>query len=298
MRLFFSLMFTSILMITSIKIKAEELTLSTWNTEWLTVNLNHKIDEARRKPEDFSALKSYFHKLDADLIAFQEVDNQAAFKQISSSNYKILLSDRNLPHNRNHQFPDINQFTGFAIRNNIPFSDPVDIDLYGKTNHKLRFAAYVILYPESRTPIHALSIHLKAGCMGKFYSNKKACQTLLEQGENLNQWIKQRESQGDEYIIMGDFNHNLSYGGDWLWKEMTQGIKQTPKLATRDTQAECKVPKRNNPKQLHQFRSVIDHIIVSSNLSVFNAKQAVYDEQDVLNYRLSDHCPVTAQLKW
>lgn len=298
MRLFFGLTTTLLLIITSIEIQANELKLSSWNLEWLTINPNHKIYEAKRNSKDFEILKSYFDALNADVIAFQEVDSLNAIQKISSADYHIIISDRYLRQHRNHTFSDINQFTGFAIRNNVPFSDPEDIDLYGKGSHKLRFASYVILNPDGKTPIHTLSLHLKAGCAAKFYSTKKACQTLLAQGKKLNQWIKQREALGQEYVIMGDFNHNLSYKGDWLWESITHNLKQPPPLTTRDTQAECKVRKRNAPKQLHQFRSVIDHMIVSTGLNASLAKQLVYKKQDVLDYHLSDHCPISNRLRW
>ncbi len=298
MRLFFVPICTALLMLTSINIHAENIKISSWNVEWLTVNPSHKISEAKRDSEDFSKLKAYFNRINADVIAFQEIDSIKALEKIASSNYTIVLSDRRLPNNSAHQFSDINQFTGFAIRNTVPFSDPMDIDLYGQANHKLRFASYVILYPESSAPVHLLSLHLKAGCTGKFYSNKTSCQTLLSQGKKLNQWIAKREASGEQYVITGDFNHNLSYRGDWLWETIIQGLKNQPQLASRNAKAECKVRKRNDPKQLHQFRSVIDHMIVSTGLTASDVKQTVYSTQDVLDYHLSDHCPINAQLNW
>ncbi|WP_207621648.1 endonuclease/exonuclease/phosphatase family protein [Vibrio ziniensis] len=294
----FQALFATIFFAIPVTSHAEKLTISTWNMEWLTVNPNHHVYEGKRNDQDFSVLSSYFAKLNADVIAFQEVDSIEAFKRVSSPEYSIVLSDRNLPQYRNHQFSDINQYTGFAIRKGVPFADPKDVDLYGKGNHKLRFASYVVLYPDSAAPVHTLSVHLKAGCTGKFYSQKETCQTLLNQGQNLNFWIKEREKLGQEYVITGDFNHNLSFKQDWLWTTLTQGLKQAPNLATKNTQAECKVRKRNEGKQLHQFRSVIDHMIVSPKLNASNAKQVVYKDQDALNYHLSDHCPIVSSFNW
>ncbi len=298
MRQFQVLMASSLLIIISLPAAADGAKLGTWNLEWLTVNSHNRVDEGKRTSDDFEALNQYFKQLDADIIAFQEVDTREAFERISSPDYTVILSDRSSSQYKNHQFSDINQFTGFAIRNSVPFSDPKDIDLYGKTNHKLRFASYVVLYPESKTPIHALSLHLKAGCMGKYYSSKDSCQTLLDQGNKLNQWIQQREKLGQEYIIMGDFNHNLSYKGDWLWKSFTRNLNKEPVLATKNTPANCKVRRQNKPSQLHQYRSLIDHIIVSRRITAKHTQQLVYKPQDVLSYHLSDHCPVNSQLSW
>lgn len=298
MRLFQALFIAIICLTMPLIAHAERLTISTWNIEWLTVNSNRQVYEGKRNAQDFSTLSSYFAKLNADVIALQEIDSIEALNRVSTSEYSTVLPDRSLPQYRNHQFSDINQYTGFAIRKSVPFAAVKDVDLYGKGNHKLRFAAYVALYPDSASPVHTLSVHLKAGCTGQFYSHKETCQTLLSQGKNLNRWIKERERLGQEYVIAGDFNHNLSFKGDWLWSAVTQDLKQAPKLATKNTQAVCKVRKRNDAKRLHQFRSVIDHMIVSPKLNASNTQQVVYKEQDVLNYHLSDHCPIVSSFNW
>lgn len=289
---------THLLIFISLSLQANELKVVSWNMEWLTVNPDNKIYEGKRTPDDFVALTSYFNKLNADVIGLQELDSIAAFKRISSAQYNIVLSDRSKPQFSTNQYTSINQYTGFAIHQSVPFSDPQDVDFYRQAGHKLRFASYVILYPDSDTPIHLLSVHLKAGCMTKFNSNKTECQKLLTQGKNLNQWVIEREQQNQQYVIMGDFNHNLSYSGDWLWEVFTGELRTPPKLATKTTEPLCKVRKRNNAKYLHQFRSLIDHIIVSSGLYASDAVQTVYNERDALTYHLSDHCPVYTQLSW
>ncbi len=292
---FKAILCSSILTVISGTALADQIKIASWNIEWLTKNHTGTI---KRSDPDFSTLNSYFRKLDADVVAVQEIDSRAALTAVTPPNYKIILSDRSHPQFSHHQFSDVNQYTGFAIHNSVPFSDPQDIDLYGKGHHKLRFASYVILYPKSQTPIHTLSIHLKAGCMGKFNPTKESCQTLLEQGRQLNIWISEREKHHQQYIVMGDFNHNLSYSGDWLWKTLSEGIKKKPILATRNTAADCKIRKRHSANQLHQFRSIIDHIVVSPELSSSDTKQMIYKPQDVFSYQLSDHCPVSSLLSW
>ena len=97
-------------------------------------------------------------------------------------------------------------------------------------------------------------------------------------------------------MVLGDFNHNLGYQGDWLWDVLSDNTNA--RLVTQNTKAECKVRSNRNPKKTHQFRSVIDHIIVSGDLKASSGVQTVFKTQDVLDYKLSDHCPVSTTLSF
>jgi exonuclease III len=80
-----------------------------------------------------------------------------------------------------------------------------------------------------------------------------------------------------------------------MWKDITQNTDA--QLATRKTRADCKVRSNRNNHRTHQFRSVIDHIVVSKSLDASPAKQKGFETQDVLDYKLSDHCPVSTTIK-
>ncbi|USD42722.1 endonuclease/exonuclease/phosphatase family protein [Vibrio sp. SCSIO 43135] len=268
---------------------AQPITLSTWNIEWLTLSPSQQFPQSERSNQDFRQLQHYFSKQNADILAFQEVDSPEAIKQVVGDRYKVFISDRSNSSNKALQFDDINQYTGFAISKRIEVDNQPDMNLLADERRKLRFASYVVLSPNSEQPIHMLSVHLKARCSGR-YNNNQHCQTLKEQGESLNQWVRERERNQHAYVILGDFNHNMGYSGDWLWATIAKGTDAV--LATKSTPAECKVRSRKSPQRVHQFRSLIDHIIVSDGLSFSEPSQQVFNSQDVLNYQLSDHCPV------
>ena len=272
---------------------AEPLTISSWNIEWLSTNEAVNKFSDKRDQVDFDKLGTYFQSLNADVVAFQEVDDINAMQRVAGDQYQILMSDRALPKNSNHQFKEMNQYTGFAVRKGVTLSDYADFPLETTSNSKLRFASYIVIEKETK-PIHMLSVHLKAGCSGAYKSNRD-CSRLKEQAQQLNKWIKQRERNNEDYAILGDFNHNLAYSRDWMWKELTQYTDA--QLATRKTRADCKVRSNRNNHRTHQFRSVIDHIVVSESLNADPAKQQVFKTQDVLDYKLSDHCPVTTTIK-
>lgn len=272
---------------------AEPLTISSWDIEWLSTNEAVNKFSDKRDQADFDKLEEYFQSLNADVVAFQEVDDINAIQRVAGDQYKILMSDRALPKNSNRQFKEVNQYTGFAVRKEVSLTDYADFPLESSSNSKLRFASYIVIETETK-PIHMLSVHLKAGCSGAYKSNRD-CSRLKEQVQQLNKWIKQRERNNEDYAILGDFNHNLAYSRDWMWKELTQYTDA--QLATRKTRADCKVRSNRNNHRTHQFRSVIDHIVVSESLNAAPAKQQVFKTQDVLDYKLSDHCPVSTTIK-
>lgn len=271
----------------------KSLNLSTWNIEWLSSSPSDKFPQSHRAPEDYATLSNYFAVMGTDVLAFQEVNDKKALMKVIGNDYKIYFSDRSQPSNRHHQFEEINQYTGFAVRSGIELINQRDLVLDTSRSSKLRFATYVVLKPIGRKPIHMLSVHLKARCSGAFKSTRD-CKILKQQGVELNNWMQQREQGKQDYIILGDFNHNLGYEKDWLWKSIAN--KTSAVLATRKTKAECKVRSRNNPNKTHRFRSLIDHVIVSEQIDLSKPKQTVFETKDVLHYTLSDHCPISTTL--
>ncbi|MBR9788602.1 MAG: endonuclease/exonuclease/phosphatase family protein [Vibrionaceae bacterium] len=284
-----SLFATAMLVFCSFSYAQNSINLTSWNIEWLAIVGGN----VSRTDDDFVKLNHYLNNLQPDVLAFQEVDSEAAIKKVVGNDYTIYFSDRAQFSNRHLQFSGTNQYTGFAVRKGISVSDPSDFTITrGKS--KLRFVSYIVLNPNKSNETHLLSVHLKAGCSGA-YKNSRECKTLKQQGEALGKWIKAREKNQEQYAILGDFNHNMAYQGDWLWSTMTSNTNA--RLATKNTKAECKVRSNRNPNKTHQFRSVIDHIIVSGNLTAQPARQVVFKSQDVLDFQLSDHCPVSVQVR-
>jgi endonuclease/exonuclease/phosphatase family metal-dependent hydrolase len=278
--------------LSSTALSAAPLTLSTWNIEWLTNNPNPRFPQSLRDESDFKALRNHLQSFNPDILAFQEVDSEAALRKVIGYEYKVYFSDRALPSNQQHQFSAINQFTGFAVRSDIDVINVPDFPLI--KGNRLRFASGIKVINQEST-INLLSLHLKAGCSGK-YSNRNSCRTLKQQGRVINSWIKQVEERGESYIVLGDFNHNLAYRGDWLWEIITEGLTLAPRLVSKDTQAKCQVKSTKNSNKTYQYRSLIDHIFVSPELRTGPAIQNVMPVDAVLKYQLSDHCPLSTKL--
>ncbi|MCF7353447.1 endonuclease/exonuclease/phosphatase family protein [Vibrio sp. CK2-1] len=286
--------------ISAASLKGSTLNIATWNIEWLTTNPSHSIKESKRDSQDFSVLSGKFRQISPDILAFQEVDSIEAIQKVVGDDYQIYLSDRAKPQYANLQFNDLNQYTGFAVskkwlkENQATIIDPKDISLL--PNSKLRFATYIVLKQPNQADMHLLSVHLKSGCPTK-KKRSRSCRQLSEQADQLNQWLTTRVSNQDSFIVMGDFNHNLSYKGDWMWQQLTNGLNNQAKLATQTTPAICQVKSNRNPNKLYRYPSLIDHIIVSQANHPQGTQQVVFTEQEALNYHLSDHCPVVSKIQ-
>lgn len=273
---------------------ASPLTFTTWNIEWLSTQPNSKFKASIRSEQDYQLLAHYFEQISPNILAFQEVNDIAALEKImGDEHYNIIFSERAI--NPKRQFDGINQFTGFAIDKRLTFKNQSGLDLLPSSTSKLRLATYVIVQTENDKPLHLLSLHLKAGCNGA-KKNSHACTIINKQAKNLNAWLNERVSKDESFIIGGDFNHDLSYPNDWLWQVLSKGVSDNIKLVTDTTKANCVVKSKRSRTQTHQYRHLIDHIIVSADLKPRDTMQTVYSKQHVLTGQLSDHCPISTRI--
>ncbi|MDV7103536.1 endonuclease/exonuclease/phosphatase family protein [Vibrio sp. TH_r3] len=276
----------------ALELSTKPLVVTSWNLQWLTTDKNTVAPLTNRNSRDTQVLAQYFNKVSPDVLAFQEVDSIQAIKNIVGNRYVIYLSDRTSPTFKSRQFDDINQYTGFAIKQTINVIDPADLVMTQNTS-KLRFASYVIVQGSNEaSDIHLLSVHLKAGCPAQ-YKRTRDCNLLKQQALLVNKWLKQRVEAKQRFVVAGDFNHNLAYPNDWLYVDISTDIKQHVNLASKTSQPNCIVRSNRNNKATYQFRSLIDHILLSKHLTHGAVKQQIFSPDDVLTYRLSDHCPLS-----
>ncbi|NLS13326.1 endonuclease/exonuclease/phosphatase family protein [Vibrio sp. SM6] len=272
--------------------------IAAWNMQWLSSVPSRQFEASIRSDQDYQALRAEYAPLAISVLAFQEVNDPIALQRVIGSDYRLIFSDRKSPLRRQHQFDDINQYTGFALARNIAYADPRDIVLDSRPTSKLRFASYIILFPSSAHPIHLLSIHLKAGCTGRYQKSRRACRTLKAQVQQLNQWIASREAQNQRYLLLGDFNHNLSHPKDWLWQQLSAGTEA--QLVSRETPSICQVRASSGSTQsaprLRRYSSLIDHMVGSPSLMLSDVRQVPYSIENVKQFQLSDHCIVAAKL--
>lgn len=229
--------------------------------------------------------------LDADVIAFQEAENEAAAARVfDSTNFTVIMESRpGAPSSTcGGKFPEqkvIRQAVGFAIKKGIAFDRHADVTSLMLGNAQLRSGIDITLRPAGNPPIRLLGVHLKSGCFAG--SEAKACPVLLEQWPALEAWIDAAAAGPDRFAILGDWNRRLGVPGDPLWSDIddSQPANADLRLADDGISPGC------DPR----YDSFIDHIVLDkragNNMTAFAETAYAPGEK-----HYSDHCPVSVIL--
>jgi len=274
-----------------------ELRIATWNLEWLVSPnsaLAARVDcRARRRASlpcdvarslardsaDFRAIAAQARRLDADVIAFQEVENAAVARRVFRG-YDICIAPG-----------EGMQHAGFAIRRGIAARCEAPLQEL-TAGGRGRPGQPLTLLPPGVRPVELLAVHLKSGCANDpLDSSSAACVLLAAQGRALGEWIAPRAAAGSSFIVLGDFNRaGAPSPDDAFWAEL--GSASFEAAATH-------LPFRNcvfgSP-----YRAFIDHILLSQDLvpqlHPRGFQQLRFDPAAATRFRLPDHCPVSVSL--
>ncbi len=268
---------------------AAEVKLATWNIAWLTTRPANDPMLPRglspRQPGDWDLLAAYARRLEADIIALQEVDGEEAVHRIlPARDWQVFLAREN----------DI-QRSGFAIRRALRATqneDLAELDLIPHARFSLRRGADVTVTLPGGQPLRLLSVHLNAGCReGPLDAARgRECDALARQSAILAEWTRERRREGTPFAILGDFNRRMDHARD----EMSAAL--APMLrATEGVSNPCWADARGG-------RPFISHILlfgeaqrwlVPGSLRVMTYAERAPEMRD----RLSDHCPVSVRLR-
>ena len=267
---------------------AATLTLASWNMEHLAERNGSGCRP--RSDADYAAMRAYAEALDADVIAFQEVESRAAAERVfDPARYTVEIEQRVGSGRRGEcgGQPGLTinpQRTGFAIRKGVAFERQADFTALQLGNPDLRSGVDVIVRPAGGAPIRLLSVHLKAGCNNG--NQREACPVLFQQVPVLEQWIDQRAGERLRFAVLGDFNRRLVLPGDAVWADWDDASPANADLAraSGERQARC------NPR----YRDFIDYIVLDRRAS---GDLLGFEEKTYAGPPLSDHCAITAQLQ-
>lgn len=300
-----------------------DLTLATWNLEWLmtpqtynallpTCNKTRqpKSNERafpcspdhppvpRRTQADFDAMARVAERIQADVVALEEVDGPEAGAQVFRQGWKLdCFVSRVHP-----------QKVGFAIRDTVPYRcnpEYAELDIGGTS----RAGADITLYPGTAKEIRLLAVHLKSGCftgslIGTTYS---ACVKLQEQVPVLERWVDARATEGVAYAVLGDFNRRLEVDAGYpvgpdeshpgsVFAALNDGkpVGATLKRATEgQTMVKCSSQDHNPP-------SPIDNLLIGVTLvarsTALQFERITFDNNEAATLHLPDHCPVRLRL--
>lgn len=266
----------------SLPAQAAKLKLTTWNLEWLTDRPaggpDLPGDVTPKRPDDIATLAGYAQRLDADVIAIQEVNGPAIAARIfPPESYAIHMTrDR------------VVQRVGLAVRRGIAFTanpDLVALVPAPEARYPLRSGADITLHLPGGF-LRILAVHLKTGCRDAplSRSSRPACETLRQQIPALEGWITRRRAEGVPFVILGDFNR-------WMDErdQMLAALRRAAPLrrATEGLNSPC-----------WGGGGFVDHILAGGAAAAWmrpdTLRVTLYREQGLeWKARLSDHCPVS-----
>jgi endonuclease/exonuclease/phosphatase family metal-dependent hydrolase len=300
---------------------ARTLRIAAWNLHDLYHEAGKPIPgrDVIRTEEDYAKLLGYARKLDADVVALQEVNSvQAVHRVFPAPQWRVFLSGRQARDRADCESEgrcDTDGiYTGFAVRaaihaervgdlESLSVQHP-DADGYMRPTRR----GVEIEVDHAGTRLRLLSVHLKSGChqgalmpvRGRPPSDPD-CLTLARQVEPLDEWIDAREAGAVPFVILGDFNRRFDIHGarDHLWAAIDDHQPEGADLwrFPYRRSSECW---RSAPPAPY-YRSPIDFIVLDSRARAWVVPDSfhwlVYDAADAARYReLSDHCPVYLDL--
>jgi len=264
---------------------APDLKVATWNLEWLTErppgDPGLPKDVQPKRAEDIETLRRYALLLDADVVAFQEVDGAAVVARVFPPDlYRILITgDR------------VTQRVGFAVRRGLRVVQNPDLaalDVAEPGRNRLRSGADITLdLPGGR--LRLLAVHLKTGCHeARLSTPTRNCEALRLQVAPLQGWIAQRREEGVPFVLLGDLNRRMDKRD-----ELLEALNASAPLlrATEGRGSPC-----------WGGGSFIDHILAGGAargwMQPDTLRVLVYRETDKeAKERLSDHCPVSVRFR-
>ena len=252
-----------------------------------------------RDEDDYEVLARYARDLDADLVAFQEVNGpRAAARVFPARDYTLYLSGRH-----DSRFDDIHN--GFAVRkarfSRVVKRDYPALGLGSGSRYALRWGVDLTVWRDGRS-LRLLNIHLKSGCFAKSLEEpqNRHCRKLARQIGPLESWIDARWRERVHFVVLGDFNRAMDrYGlNDHLWRAIDDRDPAGLKLH--------RLPAGRNPACWHGSsryrRHPIDFFVFGARawrrVDPASFRQLVWTTEDADPRRglPSDHCPIAVDL--
>lgn len=254
------------------------LRLATWNMQWLAEQDGH--GPVPRTSSHYAQLAQIAERLDADVIAVQEVESAAAIERVfTPQKYTAFISDHSGA-----------QDVGFVVRQGIKAEKLPDV--LGLNVGGVRPGADLLITVNSHQ-LRLLSVHLKSGCFRGPLKRSKACSKLSAQVRPLEEWIDAREREGTAYAVLGDFNREFySSAQDEVWRQLDDADPIGLQLWSPTSERRCQCWDSRHP-------AFVDHLVLGRALrelaSTTSFQELLYPPDTQPKY-LSDHCPLSIDL--
>jgi 5'-nucleotidase (lipoprotein e(P4) family) len=252
------------------------------------------VPRLARDEADFATLRRYAARLDADVVALQEVDGTSAAGRLFPGHDYCFTSRPNLQKN------------GFAIRRGLPHRCEAEY-LPLSLDDRFRRGVVVTLFPGEANEMTLMAVHLKSGCPDGPISDaaRSDCASLAAQVPALEAWIDAQARAGRRFAVLGDFNRRLSEERgpardaegrlQNLWPEIDDRDPPAADLVRISEKLKFSKCVSNDP-----YSSFIDEIVLGRDLAARvrpgGYVRVSYSDADARERRLSDHCPVGVDL--
>lgn len=265
------------------------LRIATWNMEHLSEDGAQGCKA--RTDADYALMRSYAERLNADVIAFEEVQSiKAAARVFDPAKYQLIIEHRpagdHFACSGQEGRKLTRQAVGFAIRKGVAFDRAPDLADLAIGNPNLRSGVDITIRARGHAPLRLLAVHLKSGCFNGLKGD--ACETLQQQVSVLEKWIDARAAEPVRFAVLGDFNRRLARKDDVLWTDLDDSQPANADLSLAEGLA--------TPKCDPRFKEFIDHIVLDARATrdLAGFEELTYAPTDG---HPSDHCPVLVSLK-
>ena len=269
---------------------AGEVRIAAWNLEHL--NATGSEGCLPRTAADYRAIARQVTELDADVVAFQEVENEAAAWRVFPDSYWNVEMSSRLPMARPRKCRDRPEArlrhlaTGFAIRRGIAYRRNDDLKALGGGDAIQRWGTDITVTADGGQ-LRLLSVHLRSGCWGakQDRDTKRAttCAVLRAQMRHLKAWSDARRVEGTAFVILGDFNRRLTLPDDWAWRLLAP--PSAPLRLVTGGAARC------DPR----FPAFIDHLVAGGGAETMLVPGSFHEVARSGPH--PDHCAVTADFR-
>ena len=257
------------------------LRLATWNIAFL--DLPGASFVADRDASDYELLQTYAQRLAADVVVVQEVNGVNSTHMVfPRPEWVVACESRESTQN---------VCVASRVASGWRVELEPDYEALAVGNPRLRRGLDFVVSRPGHEPLRVLGVHMKSGCF--FGRGDDSCATFFEQLVELESWIDARAASGAAFAVLGDFNRVMT-ADDEAWLELDDAEPDGADLTRSIPQGET------TPCWPSRYTEFIDHVVLGAASAPWLADsgQQPYDERDpdVWDLRLSDHCPVWADL--
>lgn len=297
---------------------------------WNLANLYHVSGEdlpgrpgTKREDEDYARLQMFARRLEADIVALQEVNSVAAIQRVFPAEawQAILSPQKEYEEAHAGEAGAISDgiYTGFAVRNGIEVVSVEGLPSLGVPHTEngetrpTRWGLEIVVKHEGKT-LRFISVHLKSRCgPGDLDDDNNPatpfanplnphCTTLAAQLPKLDEIVDVREAGDDPFFVLGDFNRPFDVSGryDHLWKGIDDRQPQGARLWRYPFNRSAKCW-QGTP---FYFFAPIDFIVADDRANALVVPRSqewiVFDDslEKIGPKKLSDHCPLYVDLRW